>query len=288
MQSNGQIASGKVREIYAAGDDALVIVTSDRVSAFDVILPTLIPGKGALLNALSEFWFSYTKDIVKNHLVSVDVTTFPAPYRDRPELAGRAMLVKKLNMLPVECIVRGYLAGSGWASYQKSGVVCGIPLPAGLRESDKLPEPIFTPSTKAAEGHDENISFAQLENLIGADLAAQVRDKTLAVYTACADYALGRGIIIADTKLEFGLDETGELVLADEVLTPDSSRFWSAADYHPGASQKSFDKQYLRDWLKAQSLDGVTPAPALPDDVVRETLAKYRQACAALVPGDAG
>ena len=273
------IASGKVREIYAVDDKSLLIVTTDRVSAFDVILPTPIPDKGKMLNHLSEFWFDYTKDILPNHLISTDYKTFPAPFCDMPELEGRAMLVKKLKMLPVECIVRGYITGSGWESNKKTGEVCGIRLPEGLQESQKLEEPIFTPSTKAAEGHDENISFEQMCDIIGTELATKVKNATIAIYKACADYAATRGVIIADTKLEFGLDENGELVLGDEVLTPDSSRFWDMADYEVGRGQKSFDKQYLRDWLKANKLNGVEPAPELPEDVVNTTAAKYKEAC---------
>jgi len=273
------IASGKVREIYSVDDKSLLIVTTDRVSAFDVILGTPIPNKGKMLNHLSEFWFDYTKDILPNHLISTDYKTFPAPFCDMPDLEGRAMLVKKLKMLPVECIVRGYITGSGWESYKKTGEVCGIRLPEGLQESQKLEEPIFTPSTKAAEGHDENISFEQMCDIIGTELATKVKNATIAIYKACADYAATRGVIIADTKLEFGLDENGELVLGDEVLTPDSSRFWDMADYEVGRGQKSFDKQYLRDWLKANKLNGVEPAPELPEDVVNTTAAKYKEAC---------
>ncbi len=272
------IASGKVREIYAVDDRSLLIVTTDRISAFDVIMPTPVAGKGHILNALSEFWFDYTRDIVPNHVITTDRAKFPAPYCDEPSFEGRAMLVRRLKMLPIECIVRGYITGSGWESYQKCGKVCGITLPEGLRESEKLPEPIFTPSTKAAEGHDENIDFDRMCSIIGRELACKVRDTTIAVYRACADYAASRGIIIADTKLEFGLDESGVLTLGDEVLTPDSSRFWPAADYAVGRGQKSFDKQYLRNWLKAEGLAGVSPAPELPADVVRETQNKYREA----------
>ncbi len=278
MDTIKKIASGKVREIYDAGEDALIIVTTDRISAFDVILPTPVPEKGKLLNMLSLFWFDFTKDIVKNHLITTDVKKFPAPYCDMSELEGRAMLVKKLRMLPVECVVRGYITGSGWSSYKKDGTVCGIKLPEGLLESEKLPEPIFTPTTKAMEGHDMPISFEEMCDLIGAERAKEVRNKTIEVYRACADYAKSKGIIIADTKFEFGLDENDELVLADEVLTPDSSRFWSLKDYKVGAGQKSFDKQYLRDWLIANKLNGVEPAPSLPDDVIAETVSKYREA----------
>lgn len=280
---NKKIASGKVREIYDAGDDRLILVTTDRISAFDVIMPTPVKDKGKMLNALSVFWFEFTKGIIPNHLITTDVSEFPAPFCDMKELEGRAMLVKKLRMLPIECIVRGYITGSGWSNYKKDGTVCGIKLPAGLKESEKLAEPIFTPSTKAEEGHDINISFDEMVNLIGEDLAAKVSAKTIEIYKKCADYALSKGIIIADTKLEFGLDEFDNLVLGDEVLTPDSSRFWALDDYEPGRSQKSFDKQYLRDWLIENKLNGVTPAPELPEHVVEGTIAKYREACERLI-----
>ena len=272
------IASGKVREIYAVDDKSLLIVTTDRISAFDVIMPTPVAGKGKILNALSEFWFNYTRDIIPNHMITTNVSEFPAPFTGDPAFAGRSMLVRRLKMLPIECIVRGYITGSGWESYQKTGRVCGITLPEGLQESQKLPEPIFTPSTKAAEGHDENIDFDRMCGIIGTELAEKVRDATIAVYRACADYAASRGIIIADTKFEFGLDENGVLTLADELLTPDSSRFWPKADYAVGRGQKSFDKQYLRDWLKANGQNGVEPGPELPAEVVDATVAKYREA----------
>ena len=272
------IASGKVREIYAVDASHLLIVTTDRISAFDVIMPTPIEGKGKILNALSMFWFDYTKDIIPNHVVTADSRRFPAPFCGMPELEGRAMLVKKLKMLPIECIVRGYITGSGWASYQKSGEVCGIRLPKGLQESQKLPEPIFTTSTKADEGHDENISFERMCEIVGTEMAGKLRTATIDVYKACADYAASRGILIADTKFEFGLDENGVLTLGDEVLTPDSSRFWPAADYAVGRGQQSFDKQYLRDWLKKEKLNGVEPGPQLPADVVEQTKRKYLEA----------
>ncbi|MEA4822966.1 MAG: phosphoribosylaminoimidazolesuccinocarboxamide synthase [Clostridiaceae bacterium] len=272
------IASGKVREIYAVDDKSLLIVTTDRISAFDVIMPTPVVGKGKVLNALSEFWFDYTKHIVPNHMITTRSVEFPVPFTNDPAFEGRSMLVRRLKMLPIECIVRGYITGSGWESYQKTGKVCGIALPEGLQESQKLPEPIFTPSTKADEGHDENIDFDRMCEIIGTELAEKVRAATIAVYKACADYAASRGILIADTKLEFGLDENGVLTLGDEVLTPDSSRFWPAADYAVGRGQKSFDKQYLRDWLKENKQNGVEPAPELPADVVAATIAKYREA----------
>ncbi len=271
-----KISSGKVREIYEVDDDKLMLVVSDRISAFDVILPTPVRDKGKILNRISEFWFDYVKDVIPNHIITTKFEEFPAEFQ-KEEFRDRSMLVKKLKMLPIECIVRGYITGSGWKSYQECGVVCGITLPEGLRESEKLPEPIFTPSTKAAEGHDINISFEEACNLIGKDLAEKVRAKTIEIYTKCAEYAKTKGIIIADTKFEFGLDENGELVLGDEVLTPDSSRFWPADDYEVGRGQKSFDKQYMRDWLKQNKWDAENPTP-IPADVIETTRAKYIEA----------
>jgi len=271
-----KISSGKVREIYEVDDDKLMMIVSDRISAFDVILPAMITDKGKVLNKISEFWFDYVKDIIPNHIITTKFEEFPEEFR-AAEFKDRSMLVKKLKMLPIECIVRGYITGSGWKSYKEDGTVCGIKLPDGLKESEKLPEPIFTPSTKAEEGHDMNISFEEACNLVGKDLAEKVREKTIAIYTKCADFAKSKGIIIADTKFEFGLDENGELVLADEVLTPDSSRFWPAADYEVGCSQKSFDKQYMRDWLKANNWDAANPTP-IPEEVISTTRAKYVQA----------
>lgn len=271
-----KISSGKVREIYEADSDKLMIVVSDRISAFDVILPNIVPDKGKILNRISAFWFDYTKDFVKNHVISTTSSSFPEEFK-KPEFEDRSMLVKKLKMLPIECIVRGYITGSGWKSYQQNGTVCGIKLPEGLQESEKLPNPIFTPSTKAIEGHDENISFEQTCALIGKDLATKVKNTAIEIYSKCAEYAVSRGIIIADTKFEFGLDENGDLVLADEVLTPDSSRFWPASEYEVGHAQKSFDKQYLRDWLKETNWDAQNPTP-IPDDVVQTTRAKYIEA----------
>ncbi len=271
-----KISSGKVREIYEVDDDKLLLVVSDRISAFDVILPTKIENKGQVLNQISEFWFNVVKDIIPNHIISTNIKDFPAEFQSK-EFEGRSMLVKKLKMLPIECIVRGYITGSGWSNYKKDGTVCGIKLPAGLQESQKLPEPIFTPTTKAQEGHDENITFDEVCKLIGEDLAKEVREKTIEIYTKCAEYALSKGIIIADTKFEFGIDENGKLVLADEVLTPDSSRFWPAKDYEVGKSQKSFDKQYMRDWLKETSWDAANPTP-IPENVVETTRAKYIEA----------
>lgn len=271
-----KISSGKVREIYEVDDDKLMMVVSDRISAFDVILPTPVKDKGKVLNRISEFWFDYVKDIIPNHIITTKFEEFPTEFQ-KEEFRDRSMLVRKLKMLPIECIVRGYITGSGWKSYQENGIVCGIELPKGLRESEKLPEPIFTPSTKAAEGHDMNISFEETCNIIGKDLAEKVKKKTIEIYKKCADYARTKGIIIADTKFEFGLDENGELVLGDEVLTPDSSRFWPADDYEVGRSQKSFDKQYMRDWLKQNHWDAEHPTP-IPEDVVETTRAKYIEA----------
>ncbi|MBR6739741.1 MAG: phosphoribosylaminoimidazolesuccinocarboxamide synthase [Clostridia bacterium] len=269
-----KISSGKVREIYDAGEGRLLIVTSDRISAYDVIMPTAIPGKGKILNGLAEFWFELLGGVIKNHLISTDIKDFPAPFNTE-EYAGRTMLVKRLKMLPYECIVRGYITGSAWESYKKDGTACGIPQPEGLSLCDKFPTPLFTPSTKAEEGHDINITFEEMEKGLGSELAGLVRDKTVEIYLRASEYAAKRGIIIADTKLEFGLDENGELVLADEVLTPDSSRFWSAENYEVGKDQSSFDKQYLRDWLRDTGNKGVEPGPELPADVVRETQNKY-------------
>lgn len=268
---------GKVRDIYDLGEH-LLLVASDRISAFDVVLPTAIPGKGALLTQLSAFWFEATRQIVPNHLVTADVTQLPAslrPFSD--QLRGRAMLVKRAKRIDVECVVRGYITGSAWAEYRKSGTVAGAPMPAGLRESERLPEPLFTPATKAETGHDQNISVAQLRDLVGAELTETLAQLSLGLYEFALEHAIRRGIILADTKFEFGwLD--GEVILIDEALTPDSSRFWSAADYAVGRSQPSFDKQYVRDWLEASGWNKEPPAPELPEDVVRRTAEKYREA----------
>jgi len=270
---------GKVRQVFDAGAEHLVIVTTDRISAFDVILPTPITDKGRILNGISEFWFELTKNIVDNHVVSVNVADYPAPYNEKTEWQGRSMLVKKLKMLPFECIVSGYLTGSNLKSYRKNGTICGMKIREGYSESEKLDAPLFCPSTKAELGqHDEYVTFDYVAEKIGAELAAKVRDASIGVYTACAEYALSKGLIIADTKFEFGIDSEGKLVLGDEVITPDSSRFWDAAAHEVGVSQKSFDKQYLRDWLTANGLNGVTPPPELPDDVVAETRGKYLKA----------
>jgi phosphoribosylaminoimidazole-succinocarboxamide synthase len=271
------LASGKVREIYDAGDDRLLLVASDRISAFDVILPTPIPDKGRVLTALSLHWFALTGDIVRNHVISARLEDFPEGARD-PDLAGRSLLVERLEMLPLECVVRGYLVGSGWKDYQRTGAVCGIPLPAGLREADRLPQTLFTPSTKATEGHDENITAEQGIELVGEQRYREVERASIALYERASEAALERGLILADTKFEFGLDARGELVVGDEVLTPDSSRFWPADSYAPGASPPSFDKQYVRNWLETQSWDKTPPGPELPDEVRDGTAARYREA----------
>jgi phosphoribosylaminoimidazole-succinocarboxamide synthase len=271
------LASGKVRELYDAGDGRLLLVASDRISAFDVVLPTAIPDKGRVLTALSLHWFALTGDIVRNHVISAQVAEFPEGARD-PGLAGRALLVRRLEMLPLECVVRGYLAGSGWKDYGRTGAVCGIPLPAGLREADRLPRTLFTPSTKATEGHDENITAEQGIALIGEGRYREVERASIALYERAATAARERGIILADTKFEFGIDADGSLVVADEVLTPDSSRFWPADSYAPGSSPPSFDKQYVRDWLETQSWDKTPPGPELPNEVRDGTAGRYREA----------
>lgn len=266
---------GKVRDIYEVGDDLLIVAT-DRLSAFDVILPTPIPDKGRVLTQLSLFWFEKLSGIVPHHVISAtDFSSDLARYAN--DLRGRSMVVRRTEPIPIECVARGYISGSGWKDYRATGKICGIPLPAGLRESDKLPEPIFTPATKATTGHDENISFDQAAAQIGQPLAARLRDITLEVYRRASEFAAERGIIIADTKLEFGLDR-GELVWIDEALTPDSSRFWPADSYEPGKAQPSFDKQYVRDYLERIGWNKQPPAPALPADVVNATRAKYREA----------
>jgi phosphoribosylaminoimidazole-succinocarboxamide synthase len=268
LEGHRLLASGKVREIYEAGDDRLLLVASDRISTYDVVHPTPIPNKGEVLTGLSVFWFERTQQIVPNHLVS---------YTDVPdEVKGRALLVEKLEMFPVECVVRGYITGSGWKDYQATGRVSGIELPPGLRESERLPTPIFTPSTKAETGHDEAIDFDAAAGLVGdRDLMAQVRDVSIALYAFAAEHARERGVILADTKFEFGLDDEGELVVGDEVLTPDSSRYWPADGYQPGRSQPSFDKQFVRDWASASGWDKTPPAPEIPDDVVAGTRERY-------------
>lgn len=271
---------GKVREVYDNGD-SIIMVATDRISAFDVILKNKIVDKGAILTQMSKFWFDYTKDIVPNHMISVDVKDMPEFFQNE-EYDGKSMMCRKLQMLPIECIVRGYITGSGWASYQENGAVCGITLPAGLQESEKLPEAIYTPSTKAEIGlHDENISYEQSIEVLekefpgkGEEYASKIKEYTLALYKKCADYALTKGIIIADTKFEFGLDEEGNVVLADEMLTPDSSRFWPLEGYEAGKGQPSFDKQFVRDWLKANPDSDYL----LPQDVIDKTIAKYKEA----------
>ena len=274
------IMAGKVREIYDIGD-ALIMVATDRISAFDVILKNDVKGKGVVLTKMSEFWFDFTKDVVKNHMISTDTSDMPEFFRT-PEFEGRSMLVKKLKMLPVECIVRGYITGSGWESYKKDQMVCGIALPEGLQESEKLPEPIYTPTTKAEIGdHDEHISLEESANILeklfpgkGQTYARMLKKLTIELYKKCADYALSKGIIIADTKFEFGLDEDGEIVLGDEMLTPDSSRFWPKSEYVVGQSEPSFDKQFVRDYLKANPDSDYS----LPSDVTEKTIEKYHEA----------
>ncbi|HEY9445915.1 MAG TPA: phosphoribosylaminoimidazolesuccinocarboxamide synthase [Burkholderiales bacterium] len=269
---------GKVRDLYAVGDDKLLVVQSDRLSAFDVILPDPIPGKGEVLTALSFFWFEKLAHLIPNHLTGVAPESVVTP-AERAQIAGRAMVVKKLKPLMIEAVVRGYIIGSGWSDYQKTGAICGIRLPAGLKQAEKLPEPIFTPASKAPAGqHDENITFAEAERTIGKAYAEQVRDISIALYREAAEYAKTRGIIIADTKFEFGTDERGNLVLIDEALTPDSSRFWPASEYKTGISPPSFDKQFVRDWLETQPWNKKAPAPRLPADVLAKTSEKYREA----------
>jgi len=269
---------GKVRDLYAVGEDRLLIVQTDRLSAFDVVLPDPIPGKGRVLTELSFFWFAKLGHLVANHLTDIPPEAVVA-VGERRQVAGRAMVVKKLEPLLIEAVVRGYIIGSGWNDYQQSGAICGIKLPAGLKQAQKLPQPIFTPASKAPAGqHDENITFAEAEKAVGKELAAQVRDLSIRLYTEAADYAATRGIIIADTKFEFGTDERGNVVLIDEALTPDSSRFWPAAEYRVGISPPSFDKQFVRDWLETQPWNKKHPAPALPPDVLAKTSEKYREA----------
>ncbi|MCD8045361.1 MAG: phosphoribosylaminoimidazolesuccinocarboxamide synthase [Clostridiales bacterium] len=284
MKEYRPVKEGKVREIYDIGD-SLIMTATDRISAFDVILKNKVTDKGAILTQMSRFWFDFTKDILPNHMISTDTADMPEFFRTE-RFDGNSMKCQKLNMLPVECIVRGYITGSGWASYQKDGTVCGISLPEGLKESEKLPEPIYTPSTKAEIGdHDENVSYERTVEILekqfpgrGEEYAAKLRDYTIALYKKCADYAYGRGIIIADTKFEFGLDEDGDVILGDEMLTPDSSRFWPLEGYEPGKSQPSYDKQFVRDWLKANPDSDYL----LPDEVIEKTVEKYKEAFALL------
>ena len=270
-------ARGKVRDVYSV-DNRLLIVATDRISAFDYILKSGIPDKGRVLTQLSIFWFDFLRDVTPTHFLTAQVDEYPSPLPQfRDQLEGRSMLVKRAQMIDIECVARGYLSGSGWKEYREHGTVCGIPLPAGLRESDKLPEPIFTPATKAQSGHDENVSFAHVVSLIGESLANRLRDLTLEIYNRAARYAQTKGIIIADTKFEFGFTD-GQLVLGDEVLTPDSSRFWPADTYKPGGAQLSFDKQFVRDYLESIQWNKQPPAPALPEEVAEKTSEKYRQA----------
>jgi phosphoribosylaminoimidazole-succinocarboxamide synthase len=269
---------GKVRDLYAVGDDRLLIVQTDRLSAFDVVLPTPVPGKGRVLTALSSFWFARLAHVVANHLTGVAPETVVAP-DERAQVSGRAFVVRRFEPLMIEAVVRGYVIGSGWKDYQRTGAICGIPRPAGLPEAGRLPEPIFTPATKAPAGaHDENIGFEEAARIVGAERARQVREISLRLYREAAAYALGRGIIIADTKFEFGVDPAGRIYLIDEALTPDSSRFWPADEYKPGGSQPSFDKQIVRDWLEGQGWNKKPPAPPLPPDVLARTAAKYEEA----------
>ena len=273
------IGRGKVRDIYTAGDEHLLIVATDRLSAFDVVLPDPIPGKGAVLTGLSRFWFSRIEGIVRNHCATAGLEDFVADAEIRASIADQAMVVRRLAPLPIEAIVRGYLIGSGWKDYQRTGTVCGIRLPVGLRQADKLPELIFTPSTKAEAGaHDENIDFDAAARLVGRELAERVREASIRVYLEAAHFAAARGIIIADTKFEFALDPDGGLVLIDEVLTPDSSRFWPADRYAPGTSPPSFDKQFVRDYLETRDWDKTPPAPSLPAEIIEQTSRKYREA----------
>jgi phosphoribosylaminoimidazole-succinocarboxamide synthase len=274
-----RVHQGKVRDIYAIDDRHLLIVTTDRLSAFDVVLPDPIPGKGRVLNTISSFWFARTRHIVPNHLADLPLERAVPDAAERASIADRSMVVRRLKALPVEAVVRGYLIGSGWKDYQQTGSICGVRLPEGLRMAEKLPQPIFTPSTKAAQGqHDENVGFGEIEAAMGPELAARVRDTAVALYEFAAAHALARGIIIADTKFEFGVDDAGTLTLIDEALTPDSSRFWPVDTYAPGSSPPSFDKQYVRDYLETLDWNKTAPGPRLPADVVRGTSEKYEEA----------
>jgi phosphoribosylaminoimidazole-succinocarboxamide synthase len=273
------IRRGKVRDVYAVDEESLLIVATDRISAFDCVLPTPIERKGEVLTALSRFWFEKLAHVVANHLLSTNIDEMPeAVRRHSPMLAGRSMLVRRAEVFPVECVVRGYLVGSGWKDYLKTGEVCGHRLASDLRESEELPEPLFTPSTKAEEGHDENISEDQVRDILGEEITAQLRDTSTQLYSEAREYARSRGIIIADTKFEFGLDSNGQLILVDEVLTPDSSRFWPASSYEPGRSQPSFDKQFVRDYLETLDWDKKPPAPTIPAHIASATTARYLEA----------
>jgi phosphoribosylaminoimidazole-succinocarboxamide synthase len=277
-------ASGKVREMYGFGD-RLLMVASDRISAFDVVLPTPIPDKGRVLTGLSHFWFGRTEGIIPNHLITTELSAYPPEAQGAPDLAGRSMLVKRLTMMPIECVVRGYLVGSGWKDYQATGTVCGHSLPPGMVEAQKLPKPIFTPSTKATDGHDQNIDRDAGVLLVGEERFDRLAEVSIQLYETAAEYALEQGIIIADTKFEFGEDETGALVLGDEALTPDSSRFWPADEYATGGSPPSYDKQYVRDWLETLDWDKTPPGPEIPEDVVAGTRARYVEAYERLTGG---
>ena len=277
LKSLPRLGKGKVRDIYGVGNDKMLIVASDRLSAFDVVLPDPIPDKGRVLNEMANFWFQRLGHVIANQLTGIDPESVVAE-SEKSQVRGRSVVVKKLKPLPIEAVVRGYIIGSGWKDYQKTGQVCGIDLPKGLRQAEKLPQPIFTPATKAETGHDENIPYAMVEKLIGKELAAKVRDVSIRLYKEAADYAATRGIIIADTKFEFGLDENKNLVLIDEVLTADSSRFWPADSYQVGISPPSFDKQYVRDYLESLTWDKTPPAPKLPEVVIARTSQKYRDA----------
>ncbi|MGI8639220.1 MAG: phosphoribosylaminoimidazolesuccinocarboxamide synthase [Pyrinomonadaceae bacterium] len=272
------IHRGKVRDVYKFGEKQLLLVATDRISAFDCVMPTPIPRKGAVLTALSEFWFEHLREVTKNHLITVDFEDMPAIVRQNEELRGRSMLVKKTEVFPVECVVRGYLEGSGWKDYQATGKVCGHELSPNLEHCSKIPQPIFTPATKAETGHDENIDELEFVRIVGIQTAQKLKSLSLEIYQKASDYALTRGIIIADTKFEFGLDEDGKILLIDEVLTPDSSRFWSAQTYAPGKSQASFDKQFVRDYLETLDWNKQPPAPALPNEIIEATTARYLEA----------
>ncbi len=276
---------GKVRDVYDLGDKLLIIAT-DRISAFDCVMPNGIPGKGKILTAMSLFWFKFVEDIVENHVITANVDDYPEDLRRfRDVLEDRSMLVRRANRIDIECVARGYLSGSGWREYVKSGTVCGIKLPPGLRESDRLPETLFTPATKAASGHDENMTFERVVELVGDETASRLRELTVSIYEKARDYAEGRGIIIADTKFEFGF-LNGDIILIDEILSPDSSRFWPEDSYRPGGPQRSFDKQFVRDYLETLDWDKTPPAPPLPEDVVSKTLEKYREAYRRLIGGE--
>lgn len=279
------LGRGKVRDVYDLGD-TLLIVASDRLSAFDVVMPTPIPDKGRILTGLSAFWFRFTRPLVRHHVISTEVSEFPQELQRHAEvLRGRSMLVQKADVVPIECVVRGYLAGSGWKEYQKSGTICGAKLPAGLVESDKLPSPMFTPATKAASGHDENISVERMYDIVGKEIGAQLADLSVHIYEKASEYAREKGVIISDTKFEFGLLD-GRLMIVDEMLTPDSSRFWDADDYAPGRSQKSFDKQFVRDYLETLDWNKEPPGPELPADIVEKTREKYLQAYRRILGGE--